>query len=273
MSEAKSSEPIAAQLRSPDLRRRLEALLRLKDAPRQAFEEDVLDALVENLSSASKAVQRHAAGAIAAAGIDDSAVVERLTALLDAPDAAARWAAAYALGLIDGALDLRACAPLLDALGNSDGDLRWAALELVVKLGRRHPGPIRDRLLALQERADANSRKMSLYALRDLGIFDPVALAAVRKACISADTQVRLAALSFLKHAANADPEAVDIALTCLKSDPDQGVRRAAAFTLGYLDDRSDRVVAALREAANATHDAAMRKAARQTLARLKEEP
>ena len=273
MSEPKSSDPIAIQLRSPDLRRRIDALLRLSQEPQTTLEDSVVEALIENLSSPGKAVQRHAANAIAAAAPRSPAIVARLVALLDAPQAPARWTAAYALGLIDGGLDLRACTPLLEALANSDGDVRWAALDLVVRLGRRHHEAIRGRLLALQEHPDANSRKMSLYALRDLGICDPAVVAAVCRACAGADISVRLAALSFLKQAGSCGGAAVDTVLACLKSDPDEGVRRAAAFTLGYLEDRSERVLAPLREAANVLHDASLRKAAAQTLARLKEEP
>jgi HEAT repeat protein len=273
MSEPKSSDSIAVLLRSPDLSQRMEALIRLSQAPPTTLDDSAVEALIENLSSPGKAVQRHAASAIAAAGARNLAIVARLVALLKSPQAPARWAAAYALGLIDGALDLRACTSLLDALANPDGDVRWAALELLVRLGRNHHDPIRGGLLALQEHPDANSRKMSLYALRDLGICDAAVVAAVCRSCAGADIQVRLAALSFFKQAGSCGGAAVDTVLACLKSDSDQGVRRAAAFTLGFLDDRTERVLAALREAANAPHDASLRKAASQTLARLKEEP
>ncbi len=273
MSGAQSTDRIAAQLRSSDLRCRVDAMLRLARVPQPTLHAGVIDALIENLSSPSKAVQRHAAGVLAAAGAHDTAIAARLTALLDAPNARLRWACAYALGLIDGALDLRALAPLLEALGNADGDVRWAAPELLVRLGRRHPGPMRDRLLATRDDANSNRRKMALYALRDLGMRDAAVVSAVGDACTAADSQVRLAALSFLKAAGRAGRESINIVLDCLKSDPDHGVRRAAAFTLGYLDDRSERVLAALRAAATAPNDASLRKAARQTLARLKEEP
>jgi HEAT repeat protein len=273
MSERQAIDPIAAQLRSPDLRQRIEALLHLNRKPQPALTNSVVDALIENLASPTKAVQRHAAGALAAAGARKPAIAARLAALLDAPDAAARWGCAYALGLIDGALDLRALPPLLEALANRDGDVRWAALELLVRLGRHHQGAIRDRLLELMEHAGANSRKMALYGLRDLGMRDAAVVASVCKACACADSQVRHAALSFLKQAGAGNPESVEVVFERLKSDADEGVRRAAAYTLGYLDDRSARVLAALREAANVPHDAALRKSARQTLARLKEEP
>jgi HEAT repeat protein len=266
------SDSIAVQLRSPDLRRRVEALLHLSEEAQEPLDDGVLDALVENLAAPSKAVQRHAAGAIAAAGVRNPGILPRLIALLEAPQPDTRWAAAYALGLIDGALDLRACAPLLEALSNPDGDLRWASLELLVRLGRIHPGPIREQLLASLLDADANRRKMSLYALRDLGMRDPAVVAAACGACAGADAQVRLAALSLLKQAGACGSEAATAVAACLAPDADPGVRRAAAFTLGYLDDHSEPVIAALREAANDLDDDSLRKTARQTLARLKEE-
>jgi HEAT repeat protein len=272
MSQPSTRDTTAAELRSPDLRRRVEALIRISEHGEEPLDGAVVDALVENLAAPSKEVARYAAGAIAAAGTRSPAIVARLSALLEDPQAAARWTAAYALSLIDGALDMRACPPLLDALSNPDGDVRWAALELVVRLGRIDQAAVRDRLLALQSDPDANARKMSLYALRDLGIRDPAVIAAARAACAGADVHVRLAALSLLKQAGPHARAAAGAVAACLSSDPDQGVRRAAAFTLGYLDDHSEPVIAALHEAANDQHDDSLGKSARQTLTRLKEE-
>jgi HEAT repeat protein len=270
MSPPQSS--LALELRSLDRHQRVAAMVRLSTEGQTHLDADALEALIENLASESKTVARHAAGAIARLGQSDPAVVTRLLDLLTAADAATRWTAAYALGLIDGALDLRAGPVLMEALASKDGDVRWAALDLIVKLGRRFPDAIRAGLLALAP-DDANRLKMSLYALRNLGLRDADVLAAIRDASASADRHVRLAVLAFIRESAGTMPSGVDIALRCLESDPDEGVRRAAAGILGYLQDRSERVLARLHEAAVAPHDASLRKAARQTLVRLKEEP
>jgi HEAT repeat protein len=271
MSGSQATDSIVVQLRSTDVRRRIDALLRLQDKADQAAQPEVVEAIVDNLAHPAKAVQRHAAGAMAAAGASDPAVAARLVALLDAPQARTRWAAAYALGRIDGALDMRACAALIEALSNPDGDVRWAALELLVRIGRLNRDEMRNRLLALGQSPDVTGCKMALYGLRDLGICDATVLASARAACASPDSHVRLAALSFLKQAGAGGREAAPSVAECLETVRDPGVRRAAAFTLGYLDDRSERVLRALRQAADAG-DAALSKAARQSLARLKEE-
>jgi HEAT repeat protein len=263
---------LAIELRSPDRRQRVAAMVRLNAEAQTYLDTDALEALIENLASESKTVARHAAGAIATLGRSNPAIVTLLLDLLGASDATTRWTAAYALGLIDGALDLRAGPALIEALASNDGDVRWAALDLIVRLGRRFPDAIRASLLALQP-DDTNRRKMSLYALRDLGLRDSDVLAAIRDASASTDRHVRFAALAFIRESAGTMPGCVDIVLGCLDSDPDEGVRRAAAGILGYLQDRSERVLTRLHEAAVAPHDASLRKAARQTLARLKEEP
>jgi HEAT repeat protein len=272
MSKPLSFDAMLSDLRSPDATRRIDALLRLKNDPPRLTGENTLEALIENLCFPGKSVQRHAADALAVAAARNPAVVARLTAMLDAPQPRARWVAAYALGRIEGALDLRACAALLDAFADDDGDVRWAALELLVRLGRRYRDAIRERLLMAQQNAAVNRRKMSIYALRDLAIFDGAAVSAVCAACAGADTQVTLAALSFLKEAGADGRAVVDAVVACLESSRDPGVRRAAAFTLGYLGDHSQRVLSALDEAANTADDASLSKTARRSLDRLKEE-
>ena len=186
---------------------------------------------------------------------------------------ATRWTAAYALGLIDGALDLRAGPAVIEALANNDGDVRWAALDLIVRLGRLFPDAIRASLLALQPGDDANRRKMSLYALRNLGLSDSDVLAAIRDASASPDRHVRFAALAFIRESAGTMPGCVDIVLRCLDSDPDEGVRRAAAVSWDICKIvRSGCWHACVRRRPLRTTPS-LRKAARQTLARLKEEP
>ena len=54
---------------------------------------------------------------------------------------------------------------LCEALADDDGDIRWAAANLIVRLGREYPAEIRERLLALGADSDRNVRKMALYCL------------------------------------------------------------------------------------------------------------
>ncbi|HEV2171102.1 MAG TPA: HEAT repeat domain-containing protein, partial [Candidatus Binatus sp.] len=59
------------------------------------------------------------------------------------------------------------------------------------------------------------------------------------------------------------------IVLECLKSDPDAGVRRAAASALGNIAGADADAIAALKSAASDASDGSLAKAARRSLDRL----
>jgi len=158
---------------------------------------------------------------------------------------------------------------LCEALSDHDGDIRWAAANLIVRLGREYPAEIRERLLALGTDSDRNVRKMVLYCIRDLGIRGAELLAVVAGAVSDSDVHVRLAALAVLTRLGDASDAAAKIALGCLESDRDAGVRRAAAVALGNLQNRSPRAAAALRIAAADESDNSLARAARSALERL----
>jgi HEAT repeat protein len=67
----------------------------------------------------------------------------------------------------------------------------------------------------------------------------------------------------------DASGEAVRIMVGCLKSDPDAGVRRAAASALGNIHSASVDAAAALASAAADTGDESLARAARGALDRL----
>ncbi len=267
-------ERLAIALESGDLKTRLDAIAVIRDTQAH-LSERALAALIECLGDSRKVIQRRAVDAIAVAAAHDPRVVAALYAALDCGEPRRRWCAAYALSLIGGALDLRAQKTLFEAFANPDGDVRWAAANLIVRLGGDNPEPIRRGLIALEDHPDHNARKMAIYCLRDLRLSDPQVRAMVERASRAAESGVRLAALSLLAQLPPADQTAqgeaahaaVEIALRCLQSDPDLGVRRAAASALGRFGAGSARAAQALERAASQGGDPALAKAARQALA------
>jgi HEAT repeat protein len=160
---------------------------------------------------------------------------------------------------------------LCEAMSDDDGDIRWAATGLMVQLGRKNLAPISARLLKLaaDPASRHNARKMALYCLRDLGITGPDLLAVVERAVHDSDVHVRLAGLAVLSQLRDAPEAAARIMLGCLKSDPDAGVRRAAASALGNIQRATADATAALAAAAADRCDESLARAARGALDRL----
>lgn len=269
MSAESTDEQTALDLGASEPRVRLEAIRRILDEPWRSLSSATLEALIGCLASADKLIQRRAVSALAGLTARDGRVRPRLGAVLTAGEPRMRWAAAYTLGAIEDGLDLAIQPVLLEALSDPDVDVRWAAAELMVRLGHKYPHEVRGGLLGLEAASDANSAKMALYCLRDLNFADPQVGALVKRASVGGANHVRLAALSLLGHLGNGSEEFAEIALRCLEEDGDAGVRRAAASALGRLKHRSERVVQALRRAAEHRADAALGRAARRALAQL----
>ena len=159
-----------------------------------------------------------------------------------------------------------------EAMADDDGDVRWAATDLMVRLGRENPAEIRARLLKLAAGSDRNARKMALYCIRDLEINGPELIAVVERAVHDSDVHVRLAALAVLSRLRDAPEAAVRIMLGCLTTDPDAGVRRAAASALGKIQTASADATAALACAAADPADESLARAARGALDRLEKD-
>src|SRR5260221_8141 len=94
-----------------------------------------------------KLVQRRAAEAFAALARRGLAVEPQLHAALAAPELRLRWGAVYALSLV-GAPPRAALPTLLDVIGLDDGDLRWAAADLIKQLAAREREAVVGSLLA-----------------------------------------------------------------------------------------------------------------------------
>ena len=106
---------------------------------------------------------------------------------------------------------------LCEAMADDDGDIRWAATNLMVQLGRENLAEIGARLLELAAGGDRNARKMALYCIRDLEIGGAELLAVVERAVHDSDVHVRLAALSVLSRLRDESGQAVRIMLECMK--------------------------------------------------------
>ena len=234
----------------------------------------VVENLIRELGDARKAVQRRAIDelvAIAASG--DPLVTKKLRESIVSADRRARWAAAYALGQIGaGAFAMDSADALCEAMADDDGDIRWAATNLMVRLGRENLTEISARLLKLAADSDHNARKMALYCIRDLEIAGAELLAVLESAVHDADVHVRLAALAVLARIRDASGQSVRIILECMKSDPDPGVRRAAASALGNIQNAGADAMAALSYAAADTADDSLARAARGALDRIDKE-
>jgi HEAT repeat protein len=231
----------------------------------------LVESLIRELGNTHKTVQRRAIDELVAmAASGDPLVIEKLRASIAGEDRRVRWTAAYALAQIGaGAFAMDSADALCEAMADDDGDIRWAATNLMVRLGRENLPEIGTRLLKLASDNDHNARKMALYCIRDLEIAGPELLAVLEDAVRDRDIHVRLAALSVLSRIRDASGWAVRILLECMKSDPDAGVRRAAASALGNVKDAGADATAALASAAADPDDESLARAARGALDRL----
>jgi HEAT repeat protein len=240
----------------------------------KAFD-DTATTLVENLirklGDTHKTIQRRAIDElVATAASGDPLVIEKLRASIVSANRRVRWAAAYALAQIGaGAFAMDSADVLCEAMADDDGDIRWAATNLMVRLGRENLAQISARLLKLAADSDHNARKMALYCIRDLEIAGPELLAVIEGAVHDGDVHVRLAAIAVLSRIRDASGQSVRLLLECMKSDPDAGVRRAAASALGNIPDAGADAAAALASAAADPADESFARAARGALDRL----
>jgi HEAT repeat protein len=188
-------------------------------------------------------------------------VVACLRSALGSADARLRWGATYALGRL-GLVEPGMFAPLFEALGQRDGDRRWAAAELLATCARAHPDPVVAALLAAVSDPEAERRKMALYVLRDVAPASRAVHEATLRSLDDPAIGVRFAALAALARLQPVPPEACTLVLGLVRRDPDAGLRRAALCTLGDVGRGVSAVDAALAAAAT-SDDPGMRRAAR----------
>ena len=270
MSDSFEIDPLANELADPA--QQLQVLERLAENGGAHLSPRALDALARCLGADSKTIQRRAADAFAAIAPRDDRAQTKLREVLDGGDLRARWPAAYALARLgEGQHAHHAADALFAALANDDGDVRWAASGLVVRLGAANRESVIARLLTMARNESAIARRMALYCLRDLRANGPELLEAIESASRADSIHLRLAALAALVRLDDQREVAAEIALRCLESDPDPGVRRAAAATLGTIANSSPRMRAALEHAASTVGDESLQRAARSALARMEQ--
>lgn len=210
----------------------------------------VASTLVLLLGDPSRTRQRLTADVCARLAPHAPVLRQALESALGALDPRLRWGAAYTLGHVPGALGARLWPPVRETLALEDGDQRWAAAELTCALAAQD-GAVRDDVRMAVATGSPTMRRMLLYCLRDLQ--DPELLTHAGPRLDDEDPGVRLAALAAI---AGADRPGNDAAPTLLRitrlvdEDPDAGVRRAAAATLGKLGAATSDVLAALDRAA-----------------------
>ncbi len=218
-----------------------------------ALSDEQLDALLACLGHSRKLVQRRAAHILA--GLPGRRA--DLLAILASKQARQRWGAAYALSLCE-APALEATAVLFECLGSSDGDVRWAARDILLRLqAALDLAPL---LLEVAHSGSPAQRKMAAYCLRDLATRASGGEAAMLRLLHDPDSGVRIAAMACLERIAT-DRAATADAVARLVHDDEPGVRRAAAATLGSIGEATTAALAALDEASRDS-DPSLRRAA-----------
>jgi HEAT repeat protein len=226
---------VLAALRGTDDAARIQALVALGSGA-APIDIAICRALIELLGKERKEIRRYAADALARAVRDPKCRAMLADALLDA-DARRRWCACFALERA-GVLDAPVVDAALEALGSDDGDVRWAAAEIVCRAVKAEPALLASVRAVVHSDVTAR-RKMALYCLRDTGVVDESAFIG---SLHDADRGVRMAALAGLSRCVSQG--AAEAIASLMEQDADDGVRRAAAATLGRRSDLN----AALRD-------------------------
>jgi HEAT repeat protein len=173
-----------------------------------------------------------------------------------------RWICAFALARA-GRHGAEISTVAVEALGEPDGDVRWAAAEILCHARSEAAA----RIVAAASDANPLRRKMALYCMRDLRISE---MPVVYDALQCEDAGVRLAALAAIASLAADDVRATHETVRCMRDDREPGVRRAAAAILGRLRGDVGAALAALGEAAGDESDPHFKRAVSGALERLK---
>ncbi len=186
--------------------------------------------LIESLAHSDRAVVRTAIDSLVTIGHGRPEVRESLNRLLQEVSSAKRWPVAYTLGQLSqpssSCLDI-----LIEALGSEDPDMRWATLQLLIRLGKNDKRilPLVSELL---NSGSPTQRRMAVYCLRDLGPEDR----SVQLQCLGdTDPLVRVAAVIALSKQSRLSEDVLSVLVRLNSNDTDSRVRNAAGFVLERL--------------------------------------
>lgn len=222
-----SFDPGGATVEEADAR--ADPLSALQDGPRRMTSAFLPEAL-GGLEHPAKAVRRRAADSIASALARGEIDADSLRLSLSSPSREVRWGVAYALRFA-GHPDAALLEAWLEALGDEDGDIRWAAAAIVIETARGEES-LRRSLLTLAASGGALSRKMALFCLCAGGLCDASPFVA---ALADEDPFVRLAALTSLGRLGMREDGVLAAIAAVGRGDIEARVRRAAVAILERL--------------------------------------
>lgn len=207
-----------------------ENLLLAPEVGRSRMSSTLLPEELDRLEHPDKAVRRRAADSLAAALAGGDIEADSLRPSLTSPSREVRWGVAFALRS-SGRRDAALLEAWMEALGNEDGDVRWAAAAIVIEAARGEES-LRDRLLTLASSGGPLSRKMALFCLCAAGPRDASPFLA---ALSDEDSFVRLAALTSLGRLGVRDDDVIGAIAAIGSGDCEPRVRRAAVAVLDRL--------------------------------------
>jgi HEAT repeat protein len=266
------SHPLLQRLASLDPDERRAACLAAAEDPAGVL---LADALAAALGDPAKPVMRAASDALVAIARRAGGVDEPLRRALHGGERSLRFGAAFTLARLEPP-GPRLLPALVEALASADGDVRWAAVKLLVEAGRLH-GEVLPLLIGLA-RSGENPvvRRMATFALRELAPDRAEAAEVLLAGAADTDLHVRRAATTAMASLLDPPRSVAAHLLSALRSDPDAATRRLAALALGELgagqphalpDDTAQQLAAA----AAAGEDPDLRRAAQRALDRLRE--
>ncbi|MBI3089717.1 MAG: HEAT repeat domain-containing protein [Candidatus Tectomicrobia bacterium] len=268
---APTDEDLTARLAAGAEQERLAALAavaRRGDAPR--LPSPLAAALLRTLADRSTTVRLAAAAHLTKLCRTSASWRGALETALEAQDERLRWGATYALSVAGhGGPQLFAAA--FAALASDDGDVRWAAKKLVVRL-LEADAALASRLLQPAAELPPQQRKMVCYCLRDAGVTSAEARGYLLERLTDPAALVRAAAISALGALWPQSEEVAAAFLERLRSEPDGAALKVLVATCGAMRCSAARLAGELAGFQQAA-DQGLRKAARLALRRLAAAP